>query len=175
MRRREALAGLGALGVFGAGAAFVFSDLDVFDSGERVEPVDLPRIEAPGSSAGVETIPEEGRVTYVAMFATWCGTCRTKMGPLVEAAAAVSDDVQFISVTNEAIGLNVQPEDVADWWRAYDGNWPVAHDEDLELSKRIDAPGVPYSAVLDADNRLVWSEGGYKEADEILTRIDEAR
>ncbi len=174
MRRREALAGLGALGVFGVGAAFALGDFDLFESGERIEPVDLPRLDAPGSSEGVETVPEEGRVTYLAMFATWCSTCRVKMEPLGEAAAAVSDDVQFLSVTNEPVGQTVQPEDVADWWRDHDGNWPVAHDDELVLSKRVDAPGVPYSVVIDADNRLVWSDGGYKEADEILDQIDGA-
>ena len=174
MRRREALAGLGALGVFGAGAAVAFSDRSVFGDEERIEPVELPRFEASGSNSGTETVPEEGRITYVTMFATWCSTCRAKMGPLGEAADTVSEDVQFLSVTNEAIGESIQPEDVVDWWHEYDGDWPVAHDVDLELTQQLDARGVPYSAVIDADNRLVWGELGYKEAGEILETIDGA-
>lgn len=175
VRRREVIVGLGALGVFGAGAATVYGDFDPFEDGKQVEPVELPRIEAPGSPAGTETIPETGRVTYLAIFATWCSSCQAKMDPLGEAAAAVPDDVQFVSVTNEPIGKTIDEADVVDWWHEHDGNWPVAHDEDLELTRQVDAPGVPYSVVLDAENRIVWSAGGYKNAETILGHIEDAR
>ncbi len=172
MRRREVVAGLGALGVFGAGAVTVYGGYDPFDSGERIEGVDVTRLDATGSHPGTETVPESGRVTYLSLFATWCGSCQAKMEPLGEVAAAVSDDVQFLSVTNEPIGQTIDEQDVVDWWHEYDGDWPVAHDADLELSRRLDAPGVPYSVVLDEDNRIVWSDGGYKDAETILDRIE---
>lgn len=174
MRRRELLAGLGALGVFGGGAAVAFSDLSLSGDEDTVDPVELSRFDAPGSSPGTETVPEPGRVTFVTMFATWCGTCRAKMEPLNEAYAAVPDDVQFVSVTNEPIGQTTQPQDVVDWWHEYDGNWPVAHDADLELTQQLDAAGVPYSAVVDEDNRLVWADRGYKDSRTMLDAIDEA-
>lgn len=175
MRRREVLAGLGALGVFGAGAATIYGDFDPLDGDEQREPISLPRLDAPGSSPGVETIPEPGRVTYLSLFATWCGTCATKMEPLGEAASLVADDVQFVSVTNEPLGHTTDEQDVVEWWDAHDGNWPVAHDEDLELSRTVDASGVPHSVTFDAENRLVSSVGGYKTVDEILDAIEEAR
>jgi hypothetical protein len=175
MKRREAIAGLGALGVLGAGGAVAFGNLDQFDSeGDRIDPLELPRIDAPGSPPGTETVPEAGRVTYLSLFATWCTICQRKMGPLGEAAATVEDDVQFVSVTNEPVGKTVDREEVADWWVDHDGAWPVAYDEGLELSRQVDAPGVPYSVVVDADNRVVWSDAGYQEADTILDHIDQA-
>jgi len=173
MRRRDALAGLGALGILGAGGAVAFGQLGDSE-GQRVEPLGLPRIDAPGSPPGTETIPETGRVTYVSMFATWCSICERKMGPLGEAAAAV-DDVQFVSVTTEPVGQTVDPQTVVDWWVDNNGAWPVAHDEALELSRRLGASNVPYSAVLDADNRLTWADRGYATAEEILAHIREAR
>jgi len=178
MKRRELLAGLGALGVVGTGAAYQSGALDIDDfrgeSTDRIEPVELRRFDAPGSSPGTETVPEEGRVTYLALFATWCTICQRKMDPLGEAAAEVDDDVQFVSVTNEPVGQTVEPGEVIDWWRDHDGSWPVAHDDDLELTRQVDAPGVPYSVVIDADNRVVWSDSGYKEAGTILDHIREA-
>jgi thiol-disulfide isomerase/thioredoxin len=175
MRRREALAGLGALGVFGAGAAVTLGGVDLSGSEAEIEPVDLQRFDAPGSSPGTETVPEPGRVTYLTMFATWCSTCKAKMDPLGEAAQQAPGDVQFISVTNEPIGETIQPQDVVDWWHEYDGNWPVAHDSDLELTQQLDAAGVPYSVVVDADNSVTWSELGYSDAETILDHIAEAR
>jgi hypothetical protein len=175
MKRREALAGLGALGVLGAGGAVAFGVTDRFDSeGDRIDPLELPRIDAPGSPPGTETVPEAGRVTYLSLFATWCTICQRKMGPLGEAAVAVDDDVQFVSVTNEPVGQTVERDEVAQWWVDHDGTWPVAYDEGLELSRRVDAPGVPYSIVIDADNRVTWSEGGYQEAEAIVDHIESA-
>ncbi len=178
MKRREVIAGLGALGIVGAGAAYQTGALDSVltdDESNRIEPVELTRFEAPGSTAGTETIPADGRVTYLAIFATWCGTCESKMEPLGEAATEIDDDVQFVSMTSEALGQSTTEEDVISWWEEHDGNWPVTHDAELDLSIQVDARGVPYSAVIDEQNRLVWSDSGYKDANEILSAIDEAR
>jgi len=177
MRRRELLAGLGALGVVGTGAAYQFGGLDdrLRGGGSRVESRELERIDAPGSSPGTEVVPEPGRVTYVDFFATWCSICQRKMEPMGEAARAVDSEVQFLSVTNEPLGVTTTRTDVVEWWEEHDGNWPVAHDESLELSRAVNASGVPYAAVIDADNRLVWSDAGYKNASEILDPIREAR
>lgn len=180
MKRREFLAGLGALGVFGAGAATAigpFDPTEAFESGAAgdeataIAPHDLPRIDAPGSPPGTEMVPEKGRVTYLTFFATWCSICSRKMEPLGVAYDAVGDGVQFVSVTNEPVGKTITAEDVVEWWRNHDGRWPVAHDEGLALTMAVDAPGVPYSLVFDADNRLTWSDSGYKSADEIRERI----
>lgn len=177
MKRREALAGLGALGVLGAGGAAAFRGVGPFasDDDDRIEPVELERLDAPGSSPGTATVPEAGNVTYISLFATWCTICQRKMEPLGTAAANVDDGVQFISVTNEPVGRTVSRADVVDWWVEYDGTWPVALDDNLELTRRLpDAAGVPYSVVLDAENQVTWSEPGYHEADTIVSHIDEA-
>lgn len=174
MRRRDLLIGAGAFGVLGAGSAVAFGAVDPFSADDQIEPVELERFDAPGSAPGVETVPEPGRVTFLGLFATWCSICQRKMDPLSEAAGAVGDDVQFVSVTNEPVGLTVDRQDVIDWWIEYEGNWPVALDDDLELTRRVDGPGVPYSIVFDEDNQITWRDSGYKIANEVLERIEQA-
>lgn len=175
MRRRELLAGAAAFGTVGAGAAAVHADWSPIGGSEAIDPVTLDRIDAAGSPAGTEQVPQPGRVTFVEFFATWCDVCERAMAPLGEAADRVDDDVQFLSVTNEPLDGPAAREAVAEWWADHDGRWPVAHDADLELSRRLDATGVPYAVVLDTDNRVAWDEQGYKEADELLSAIDGAR
>lgn len=183
MRRRDLLVGAAALGVFGVGAATVTSDrFEAVTGGQEsagtvgstVDPVTLPRIEASGSPPGEEVVPERGRVSFVKLFATWCSTCKATMDPIGEAYDRL-EDVQFVSVTNEPVGQTVDPEDVTAWWDKYDGRWPVAHDEDLELTRRVDATEVPYAVVLDADNRIVWTDRGYKEADTVVEQVRNAQ
>jgi thiol-disulfide isomerase/thioredoxin len=186
VRRRDIIAGVGALGVFGAGAATALTGVDLPGTGggessnaddgrDGIRTFELPRFDAPGSPPGREPVTERGRVSFVTFFATWCSICQRKMEPLGAAYDSVDEDVQFVSVTNEPVGKTVNPEEVVEWWRDHDGRWPVAHDADLELTRVVDAPGVPYSMVFDADNVMTWSAGGYKTADQIRQHIDDAK
>lgn len=175
MRRRELLAGVAGLGVVGVGGAVSTGHLQLGDDANQIEPVTLPRIEAPGSPAGTEAVPRRGDVTFLELFATWCEVCQRNMQPLGEAAAAVEDDVQFVSVTNEPVGRTVSAERVAEWWTSHDGSWPVVHDQDLELTGRLDARSVPFAAVLDRENRITWTETGEVTAETLAARIGEAR
>ena len=172
MRRRDLLAGAAGLGVAGLGAGAVYGGVRGGD--DAVAPVDLPRIEAPGSPPGTETVPEPGRVTLVEVFATWCSVCARSMAPLREVAASAAD-AQVVSVTNEPVGQTVTEADVADWWREHGGDWPVAYDPELTLTERLDAAGVPYTVVLDAENRIVSTARGHQSAERLRERIAAAR
>lgn len=177
LRRRELIAGAVGLGVFGVGAATVYSDFDIplddEEATEEFEPVTIPRLDAPGSPPGEEQVPEPGRVSFVELFATWCSICKANMEPLAEAASQAGD-VQFVSITNEPVGQTVEKEDVVDWWEEHGGNWHLAHDADLDVTRKLDASEVPYAVVFDESNRLVWESRGYKTTEEILDAIEEA-
>ena len=169
MRRRDLLIGAGSLAVLGGGAAVAFDV--VGDDGVAVEPLELETISAPGSDAGTATVPEVGRVSFVELFATWCTVCESMMPELASVHQSVGDDVQFVSVTNEPLGNTITVDDVADWWRRHGGTWTVAADRDLELTRRLDASGVPYSFVLDDRNRITWRHRGRTNAETIRTAI----
>lgn len=170
MKRREALAGLGSLAVLGGGAAVHFG---VFDqgTGNSIEAVELETLDAPGSTAGTATVPERGRVTYVELFATWCTICKSMMPEVAAAHDAVGEEVQFLSVTNEPLGETITRADVAQWWADHGGDWTVAVDEDLALTQRLDATGVPYAVVFDEDNAITWTHRGRTTAETIEAKI----
>jgi thiol-disulfide isomerase/thioredoxin len=170
MRRRDLLIGAGSVAALGGGAAVAFDAVGTAGE-DTVGSVELDAIEAPGSDAGVMRIPDPGRVTFLELFATWCSVCESMMPELAAAHESVSDDVQFVSVTNEPLGNTTTHEDVAEWWRRHNGAWPVAADRDLELSRRLDASGVPYAFVLDRRNRIVWRHRGRTSAETIRAEI----
>jgi thiol-disulfide isomerase/thioredoxin len=159
MKRRQVVAGLGSLAVLGGGAALAFDGASQSGS-EQFEQIELEKIDASGSSAGSVTVPQEGRVTVLELFATWCGVCESMMSELGTAHDSLGDDVQFVSVTNEPLGETVTRADVASWWADHQGRWTLAADTDLELTQRLDAKGVPYTVIFDADNRIAWSHRG---------------
>jgi thiol-disulfide isomerase/thioredoxin len=169
MQRREVIAGLGSLAVLGGGGALAFSGNDA--GTEDIEAVELETLDAPGSEAGTATVPEEGRVTFVELFATWCTVCESMMPRVAEVHDAVGDEVQFLSVTNEPLGETVTAEDVSEWWTGHDGDWTVAADTDLELTQRLDATGVPYAVVFDEGNRVAWTHRGRASASKLEDAI----
>ncbi|WP_455448365.1 TlpA family protein disulfide reductase [Natrinema thermotolerans] len=173
MRRREVLVGVTGLAALGGGALAV-GGWNPLESGDAVEPIELETIDAPGSTAGTASVPERGRVTFVELFATWCGVCESQMEPLAAVHGTVDDEAQFVSATSEPVGNTVTRDDIATWWRDHDGDWPVALDTDLELTEALDASGVPYAFVLDESNTVTWSGRGRKSADEIRSAIDAA-
>lgn len=176
MNRREFVAAGASLGILGGGAAVATGYLDLGESAREAEtePVDIETLDAPGSDAGTIAVPKEGRVTLVAFFATWCRICRRSMPALGTIYDERGDDVQFLSVTNEAVGGTVTREDIVEWWARYDGRWPVAIDSDLELTARLDASSVPTTFVLNVDNEIAWSATGEKTAAELGAGIDSA-
>lgn len=174
MRRRDVLAGAVSLAILGGGATIASDELGEFGA-TTIEPVELEMIDAPGSTSGAMMVPERGRVTFVELFATWCTICQLMMPRLAEVHANAGDDLQFLSVTNEPVGNTVTRDDVANWWAENGGNWTVALDEDLELTERLDANGVPYTFVLDEQNRVVWRHRGEASVEKIMGQIREAR
>lgn len=171
MRRRELVAGLAALTTVGGGAYLLRSG----GGGAGVEPLSLPTVEAPGSSAEAVTVPARSQVSLVTFFATWCHVCAAEMEALRAVAADRDEDVQQVSVTNEPIGHSVTRAEVREWWRDHDGDWPVALDTDLALTQALDVGGVPTLLVLDADNQVTWRHQGRASAETIRAKIADAK
>jgi thiol-disulfide isomerase/thioredoxin len=173
MKRREVIAGVGSLAVLGGGAALAFDNTG--SDGSSFESLQLETIDAPGSSDGAVTVPERGRVTVLELFATWCGVCESMMSEMATAHQRLGREVQFVSVTNEPLGETVTREDVSAWWVDHQGAWTLGADTDLTLTQRLDAKGVPYTVVFDAENRIAWRHRGRTDAATLTTAIGNAR
>lgn len=163
MRRRELLAGLGGAAVVGAGG---YLSLSLADSGsiasgdpEPIEPVDVEPFETPHTPGETLTVPIDGSVTVIDLFATWCQPCKPALKALREVHRD-TDDVRFVSVTNEVLSSDLSRADVIAWWKQYGGPWPVAHDPEGALLARLGTSTLPFSAVADPEGRIVATETG---------------
>ncbi|MFC3959357.1 TlpA family protein disulfide reductase [Halovivax cerinus] len=175
MRRRELIAGAGALAVLGGAGAMATTGWRPGSEEARIDPIELPTIPGTADPAETTTVPERGRVSVVEIFATWCDVCARQMQPMGRLVDETDTDVQIVSVTNEPLGDTITREDVADWWERHDGRWPVAHDPDLDLTATLDAAGVPYTVVLDAENRIVWRHSEYVGVDALREQVTAAK
>lgn len=174
MRRRQLVAGIAsAAAVGGAGLVATGAVPSVFGSdAERIEPMTIETIDAPGSRDDEVTVPSSDRPTFVDFFGTWCPPCAEQMPALGEASDRIGDDVQFISITTEAVGRSVTEAEVADWWVEHDGDWLVGADPTAEFAAKVSVSNYPTAAVIDAAGRLQWSESGIHTADEFVAEIE---
>lgn len=173
MRRRELLAGAAGLGVVGAGG-LVASRSGLLSGDERIEPVEVRTIDAPGSEAGTALVPDGEQPIVLEFFATWCKVCARMMPDVAAVEADVRDSVQFVSVTNEPIGHTVSRADVREWWREHDGDWTVGFDPELDLTRALDLSDTPTTVLLDADGRIRYRDRGYKSESELRSIVSDA-
>lgn len=171
MRRRTVLGGLAGVAGLGAGAWYFTQS----ETGEIVEPVTVESIWAPDGQTQL-TLPEQGRVSVLEFFTTWCDICAAKM-PTIETVYEALDpaDTQLVSVTIEPLGVTVTESEVETWWSEHDGRWPVTGDPDLHFTRELGVNAVPRTVVLDAANRVVADETGRLDESTIQDMIETAQ
>lgn len=168
---------MGGAAVVGGSAYLALSPSNsgaIESDGRQIEPVDVETFETSNSPDGELTVPVEGSVTVIDLFATWCQPCK----PALEALRTVQrdhPDVRFVSVTNEVLSSDLSRADVLAWWDAFGGPWAVGHDPDGTLLARLGTSALPFSAVADPEGRIVWADKGVPDPEQVSDAITAAR
>lgn len=168
MRRRDVLAGVGSLAVVGGAGYVVLNGVGLGDDGL---PVTVRTLDAPGSTAGERRVPVPGTPTVLDLFATWCAPCSEQMESLTTLHEEFGEEAAFVSVTNERFGGGLSEADVRAWWVEHDGAWTVGHDPESRLMNELDAGGLPFLAVFDADGVATWTHRGLAAESNLRERI----
>lgn len=173
--RRQLLAGIGGVGILSASAWIGTRTLsNSNESDESGLPLDIETMDARGSASGTARVPSADTVTVIDLFATWCTPCIEQMNALTAIAEEYSDDagVTFVSVTNEHTGETLTRADIRQWWQRHDGNWTVGLDPESNLMAALNASGLPYIAISDADGTITWEHNGVTTAQTLRSKIE---
>lgn len=171
MKRRNLVAGLGSVAALAAGGYVATGGLGPA-SGNTLEPVTIEPLAVPSSPEEPFSVPFEGQVTVIDLFATWCKPCIEHMDTLQATKAAVADSVRFVSVTNQKLGGDLTEADIQDWWEEHGGGWPAGFDQEGNLTRRTDSRGVPHTVVVDESGHIAWARTGTVGNDEIVAAIE---
>lgn len=162
--RRSALRTGGvALAAGLAGCTAAFGTGRSGDEGIRLESFDVG-----GSPGGTVRVRPPGEVVLLDFWATWCAPCKPQMAELREIRGSFPD-VHMLSITNED-----DEQAIKDFWKEYEGSWPVASDPDLETNDAFGVTRIPTLLVFDAEGAEVWRHVGLAAAGTVADHLREA-
>ncbi|MFD1587582.1 TlpA family protein disulfide reductase [Halorientalis brevis] len=133
------------------------------------QPISLQTLDVGGSPGDRIRVQPSGEVALLDFFATYCEPCKPQMAEL-RTVRSNSPDLHMLSITweNELDG-------VREFWRQYEGTWPVAADTKLKTSEQYGINGLPTMVIIDADGEEVWRHKGLAKAETIQSNIDAAQ
>jgi len=119
-------------------------------------PLALPSVVTrDGLPDGEVVLKPDGKVVLLNFFTTWCRPCQEEMPEFRRLRAEYdADTLHMVSVTPE-----VDETLIREFWREYDGTWPVVTDPALAATNRWDANGYPTNLVFDTDGSPASGDG----------------
>lgn len=107
-----------------------------------------------------------GQPTVVNFFAAWCEPCKREL-PALQAAAAGHPDVRFLGVDHQDSRL-----DAIELLDAHGVTYPAGYDPRGDIAAKYAVRGLPATAFISADGRIVDFHQGELSAAELRERLD---
>jgi hypothetical protein len=77
-------------------------------------------------------------------------------------------DLHMVSVTREDDAAAIRQ-----FWREYEGAWPVGSDPTLQVFQHYDVRNVPTKVLVDGDGAVQWRHSGLAAAETIADQVAE--
>ncbi|EMA43094.1 TlpA family protein disulfide reductase [Halococcus saccharolyticus] len=143
-----------------AGCSGVLGGADGSDTRE------IDTVAVAGSPGEAVAIHPQGQVALLDFFGTWCAPCKPQMAHL-RTVVERFPDLHVLSITWEG-----EAAVVADFWREYEGTWPVALDPEVRTGERYGVQRIPTLLVLAADGTETWRHVGLAATDTIAAEVE---
>jgi thiol-disulfide isomerase/thioredoxin len=156
------------------GAAALTGCLDAVSPGgggsTRGDVIHLDTLDVGGSPGGTVPLRPPETLSLLDFFATWCGPCRPQMSTLGRVRDRFDeDDLHMVSVTTES-----DEAAVGQFWREYDGAWPVALDQEATAQQAYAVKGIPTLVVVDPDGTEHWRHRGLADFETLGEEVQAA-
>ena len=132
--------------------------------GQTVLPdVDVKTLE--GQTVNIKDQIEEGQVTVISFWATWCAPCKLELDAIAEIYEGWQADYDMtliaVSVDDARASAKVGP-------MVAEKDWPyeILNDVNQELMRKLSFQSIPYTILLNQNGEIVYTHTGYLPGDE---------
>lgn len=118
-----------------------------------------------GQSVNIQTYGQNGKVTILNFWATWCTPCKRELDAITELYPEWQEEynaeVVAITIDNARAFAKVGP-------MVNQKGWPfeILSDVNQELQQALNFQAVPQTFVVDTNGEIVYEHTGYKPGDE---------
>jgi len=121
--------------------------------------------ELSGKKINIQEYAENGKITVLSFWATWCVPCKKELDNIAEYYADWQEDYNMelvaVSVDNARSATKIKSVVDSKGWE-YD----ILSDKNEDLKRALNFQAVPHTIVLDQDGNIVYRHDGYVEGDE---------
>jgi len=144
--------------------AISFLLLTSFDGMEKRMPsIDLKTLD--GKVVNMDTYSDNGKITVVSFWATWCTPCKRELDTYHEIYEDWVDkfDLEIVAITidNARQLAKVKPLVAQKGWE-----FTVLSDVKQELMKQMNFSFIPQTYILDKEGNIVFDHSGFSPGDE---------
>ena len=108
---------------------------------------------------------ENGKVTLVSFWATWCVPCKAEIKNIKDKYEGWKSETDFNFVTisiddSRAAGM------VKGYTKSQGWSWPTYLDQNSDLKRSLNFQNVPFTIIVDQEGKIVYQHTGYEEGGE---------
>lgn len=120
-----------------------------------------------GKQVNVADYGKSGKITVLSFWATWCVPCKkelTNMADLYEDwAKKYNMQMVAVSIDDSRSSTKVKPTVEGQRW-----DYEVLLDVNQDLKRQMNIQSVPFTVLVDAKGKIVYTHSGYVDGDEYI-------
>lgn len=134
--------------------------------GEKTLPT-ITLLDMNGKKVNIADYGKSGKMTVLSFWATWCIPCKKELANLAELqeewAKKYNVQIVAVSIDDSRNTTKVKPYVDGQRW-----DYEVLLDVNQELKRNLNIPSVPFTILVNADGKIVYTHSGYTEGDEYV-------